>query len=116
MLVPPSGLSKAAATKQAIRVTRPSLFIQPRGVLKKELTAHLLTRRHMRLAKAAQATKGPGQALDMASFRERFAEAEDRASRGTEKSTFLPVQTIRTSLLAKRQRCFTMLVKLTQTG
>lgn len=59
-----------------------SLFIQSRGVLKKELTAHLRTRRQMRLAKGGQTRTGQGQILDMISIRERPAEAEDRAVPG----------------------------------
>ena len=59
-----------------------SLFIQSRGVLKKELTAHLRTRRQMRLAKGAQSRTGQGQILDIVSIRERPAEAEDRAVPG----------------------------------
>src|SRR6202795_1952669 len=37
-----------------------SLFVQTRGVLKKELTAHLRTKRQMRLAKGAQSRTGQG--------------------------------------------------------
>ncbi|RWL78758.1 MAG: hypothetical protein EOR69_27115 [Mesorhizobium sp.] len=47
-----------------------SLFIQSRGVLKKELTAYLRTKRQMRLAKGAQSRTGQGQLLDMISIRE----------------------------------------------
>jgi IS30 family transposase len=46
-----------------------SLFIQSRGVLKKELTAHLRARRQMRRAKGAQTRTGQGQILDMVSIR-----------------------------------------------
>lgn len=56
-----------------------SLFTQSRGVLKKELTAHLRTRRQMRLAKGAETRTGQGQILDIVSIRERIAEAKDRA-------------------------------------
>lgn len=60
-----------------------SLFVQARGVLKKELQAHLRTRRRMR--KSRQATtkgKGRGGIKDLISIRERPAEAEDRAVPG----------------------------------
>ena len=56
-----------------------SLFVQTRGVLKKELTAQLRTRRQMRHAKGGKAKNGQGHILDMVSIRERPAEAEDRA-------------------------------------
>ena len=59
-----------------------SLFVQTRGVLKKELTAQLRTRRQMRHAKGAKAKNGQGHILDMVSIRERPAEAEDRAVPG----------------------------------
>src|SRR6516165_9426738 len=59
-----------------------SLFVQARGVLKKELTAQLRTRRQMRHAKGVKAKNGQGHILDMVSIRERPAEAEDRAVPG----------------------------------
>ncbi len=60
-----------------------SLFIQARGVLKKELVSHLRSRRMMRRSKAST-TKGQprGQIIDAVSIRERPAEAEDRAIPG----------------------------------
>src|SRR5262245_47823412 len=57
-----------------------SLFVQTRGVLKKELTAQLRTRRQMRHAKGGKAKNGQGHIL--VSIRERSAEAEDRAVPG----------------------------------
>ncbi len=60
-----------------------SLFIQARGVLKKELLQYLRTRRTMRLPKHASLKKyGPGQILNMVSIRERPASVEDRAVPG----------------------------------
>jgi IS30 family transposase len=59
-----------------------SLFVQTRGVLKSELTAHLRTQRRMRLPKNHNAKCGQGRILDMVSIRERPAEAEDRAVPG----------------------------------
>src|SRR4029450_5645558 len=59
-----------------------SLFIQTRGVLKKELTAHLRTARRMRHPKSHNAKSGQGHILDMVSIRERPAEVEDRAVPG----------------------------------
>jgi len=45
-----------------------SLFVQTRGVLKKELTAQLRTRRQMRHAKGGKAKNGQGHILDMVSI------------------------------------------------
>jgi IS30 family transposase len=59
-----------------------SLFIQARGVLKKELMAHLRTSRQMRQARGGTTKSGLGQIVDTASIRERPAEAEDRAVPG----------------------------------
>jgi IS30 family transposase len=60
-----------------------SLFIQARGVLRKELTSHLRTWRTMRRAKAAN-TEGQrrGQIRDAISIRERPGDVEDRAVPG----------------------------------
>ena len=57
-----------------------SLFIQTRGVLKKQLLAHLRTARQMRQAKGGTTKKG--QIVDAVSIRERPAEVEDRAVPG----------------------------------
>jgi IS30 family transposase len=62
------------------------LFVQTRGVLNKELTAQLRTRRQMRHAKGGKAKNGQGHILDMVSIRERPAEAEDRAVRDCQES------------------------------
>jgi IS30 family transposase len=59
-----------------------SLFVQARGVLKKELTAHLRIRCQMRLPKSHNAESGRGRIVDMVSIRERPAEAEDRGVPG----------------------------------
>lgn len=60
-----------------------SLFIQTRGVLKKELLAHLRSRRIMRRGRTAS-TSGQtrGQIIDAVSIRQRPAEIEDRAIPG----------------------------------
>ena len=57
-----------------------SLFIQTRGVLKKELTAQLRTA--WLVIKSHNAKSGQGHILDMVSIRERPAEIEDRAVPG----------------------------------
>ena len=60
-----------------------SLFIQARGVLKKELMGHLRTRRSMRRARAGLGKESPrGQITDAISIRERPAQVEDRAVPG----------------------------------
>ncbi len=60
-----------------------TLFIQARGALKKELVAHLRTRRIMRRSKKATTRGQPrGQIVDAVSIRERPAEVEDRAIPG----------------------------------
>lgn len=59
-----------------------SLFIQTRGVLKKELMAHLRTKRQLRQAKGGVTKSGLGQIVDTVSIRERPAEAQDRAVPG----------------------------------
>ena len=59
-----------------------SLFVQTRGVLKKELMAHLRTKRQLRQAKGGVTWSGVGQIVDAVSIRERPAEAEDRAVPG----------------------------------
>lgn len=90
-----------------------SLFIQSRGVLKKELTAHLRTRRQMRLPKGAQSRTGQGQILDMISIRDRPAEAEDRAIPGHWEGDLLAgAKDTNIVTLVERHSRFTMLVKL----
>src|SRR5210317_1534904 len=60
-----------------------SLFIQARGVLKKELLAHLRARRTIRRSRHATLKRsGLGKFNDAVSIQERPAEAEDRAVPG----------------------------------
>ena len=90
-----------------------SLFVQTRGVLKKELTAHLRTRRQMRLPKSHNAESGRGHILDMVSIRERPAEAEDRAVPGHWEGDLLTgANDTHIATLIERHSRFTMLVKL----
>ena len=58
-----------------------SLFIQARGVLKKELMDYLRSKRRMRRSRHAS-VHGHGRIIDAISIRERPAEAEDRAIPG----------------------------------
>lgn len=60
-----------------------SLFVQARGVLKKELMAHLRTRRSMRRARAGLGKESPrGQISDAVSIHDRPPQIEDRAVPG----------------------------------
>jgi IS30 family transposase len=90
-----------------------SLFVQTRGVLKKELMAQLRTRRQMRHAKGGNAKNGQGHILDMVSIRERPAEAEDRAVPGHWEGDLLTgANDTHIATLVERHSRFTMLVKL----
>src|SRR5271154_3527597 len=60
-----------------------SLFVQARGVLKKELMDHLRSKRRMRRSRHfSEHGHSRGQIVDAISIRERPAEAEDRAIPG----------------------------------
>jgi IS30 family transposase len=90
-----------------------SLFVQTRGVLKSELTAHLRTQRRMRLPKNHNAKCGQGRILDMVSIRERPAEAEDRAVPGHwEGDLVAGANDTHIATLVERSTRFVMLVKL----
>ena len=90
-----------------------SLFIQTRGVLKKELTTHLRTRRQMRHAKRGNTGHGQGQIPDMVSIRERPAEAEDRAVPDHWEGDLLTgANDTHIATLVERNTRFTMLVKI----
>lgn len=91
-----------------------SLFIQARGVLKKELIGHLRSHRMMRRSKKAS-TKGQprGQIVGGVSIRERPAEAEDRAIPGHWEGDLLSGSgNTHLATLVERQSRFTMLVKV----
>jgi IS30 family transposase len=75
-----------------------SLFLQARGVLKKELQQHLRSRRMMRRSRTAtRSDQGRGQIVDAISIRERPASADDRAIPGPGKATCSPARTTATS-------------------
>lgn len=91
-----------------------SLFIQARGVLKKELMAHLRSRRLMRRAKVST-TKGQprGQIIDAVSIRERPAQVEDRAVPGHWKGDLISgAKNSHIATLVERQSRYVMLVQL----
>jgi IS30 family transposase len=91
-----------------------SLFVQARGVLKKELVRHLRTRRMMRRSKNASTRGQPrGQIVDAVSIRERPAEIEDRAVPGHwEGDLIAGLNNTHIATLVERQSRFTMLVKV----
>jgi IS30 family transposase len=89
-----------------------SLFIQARGVLKKELLAHLRLRRKMRHSKHAT---GPtsGEIAGAVSIRERPAEVEDRAVPGHWEGDLLcGARNSHIATLVERHTRFTMLAKV----
>jgi IS30 family transposase len=90
-----------------------SLFIQARGVLKKELTAHLRTMRQMRQAKGGTTKNGLGQIVDMVSIRERPTEVEDRAVPGHWEGDLLSgANNTHIATLVERHTRFVMLLKV----
>lgn len=91
-----------------------SLFIQGRGVLKKELIRHLRRRKAMRRSQHATTAGQPrGRIPDAVSIRERPAEVEDRAIPGHwEGDLFTGSRNTHIATLVERGSRFTVLVKL----
>ncbi len=92
-----------------------SLFIQARGVLKKELVAHLRSRRMMRHSKLST-TKGKprGRIIDAISIRERPADVEDRAVPGHWEGDLISgSRNSHIATLVERHSRFTILAKVT---
>lgn len=91
-----------------------SLFIQARGVLKKELIGHLRTNKVMRRSKKANTEGQPrGQIVDGLSIRERPASIEDRAIPGHwEGDLITGSKNSHIATLVERRSRFTMLVKV----
>jgi IS30 family transposase len=91
-----------------------SLFIQARGVLKKELIAHLRGRRTMRRSKkATTAGQARGQIRDAISIRERPAEAADRAVPGHwEGDLITGAKNSHIATLVERHSRYVMLVRV----
>jgi IS30 family transposase len=89
-----------------------SLFIQARGVLKKELISHLRSRRIMRRGKTSTTQGQPrGQIVDAVSIRERPAEVEERAIPGHWEGDLLSGgKNTHIASLVERQSRFVMLV------
>jgi len=91
-----------------------SLFIQARGVLKKELMDHLRSKRHMRRSRHASAHgQARGKIVDAVSIRERPAEAEDRAIPGHWEGDLLSGgKNSYVATLVERHSRFLMLIKV----
>ena len=91
-----------------------SLFLQARGVLKRQLTSHLRSRRVMRRSKkASRKGQARGQIVDAISIRERPAEIEDRAIPGHwEGDLIRGSNNSHIATLVERHSRFTMLVKV----
>jgi IS30 family transposase len=91
-----------------------TLFVQARGVLKKELLAHLRSRRTMRRARCAS-TSGQqrGQIKDAVSIRKRPPEAEERAVPGHWEGDLLAgTHNTHIATLVERSSRFVMLVRV----
>jgi IS30 family transposase len=91
-----------------------SLFIQARGVLKKELLGHLRSKRRIRRSQHSRIFKDSrGQIVDAISIRERPAEVKDRAIRGHWEGDLLSgSRNSHIATLVERTSRFTALVKV----
>ena len=90
-----------------------SLFIQARGVLKKQLMVHLRRRRQLRQARRGTTKQRLGSIVDAISIRERPAEAEDRAVPGHWEGDLLSgARNSHIATLVERHTRFVMLTKL----
>jgi IS30 family transposase len=115
-------LARMYPGEQALQVSSEtiyrSLFVQARGVLRKELLAHLRTRRSIRRSRLAT-TKGQGRGgiVDAVSIRERPAEAEDRAVPGHWEGDLLAGSAnSHIATLVERQTRYLLLVKVAGKG
>ena len=91
-----------------------SLFIQARGVLKKELIQHLRSKRRIRRSRHSRVGgQSRGQIVDAISIRERPAEIEDRAIPGHWEGDLLAgTKNSHIATLVERHSRFTALVKV----
>jgi IS30 family transposase len=90
-----------------------SLFIQARGVLKKELISHLRSRRTMRCAKVSISGNGRTSIRDPVSISQRPAVVEDRAVPGHWEGDLISgSHNSHVATLVERQSRFVMLVKV----
>ena len=111
-------LKRAFPAKEGLQVSHEtiyrSLFVQARGVLKKELLGHLRAARHIRQPKCGTTQSKPqGQLVDTVSIRERPAEVEDRAVPGHWEGDLLSgANNTHMVTLVERQTRFAMLIKI----
>jgi IS30 family transposase len=111
-------LKKAYPADETMRVSHEtiyrSLFVQARGVLKQELTAHLRRRQRMRRNRnAINRAAGRGHILDAVCIRERPAQVEDRAVPGHWEGDLLCGDShSQIATLVERQSRFVMLVRV----
>ena len=91
-----------------------SLFIQARGVLKKELMDHLRSKRRMRRSRHASVNRqSGGRIVDAVSIRERPPEVEDRAVPGHWEGDLLGgAKNSYLATLVERHSRFAMLIKV----
>jgi IS30 family transposase len=91
-----------------------SLFIQARGVLKKQLMDHLRSKRRLRRSRHASASgQSRGQIVDALSIRERPPEAEDRAIPGHWEGDLLSgAKNSYIATLVERHSRFAMLIRV----
>jgi IS30 family transposase len=91
-----------------------SLYVQSRGTLKRELTAHLRTRRQRRQPRgASRHGQGRGRNPDMVMISQRPAEADDRAVPGHwEGDLLMGTKTNAIAVLVERQTRYCQLVAL----
>jgi IS30 family transposase len=91
-----------------------SLFIQARGVRKKELLGHLRSKRRIRRSQHSRIYKDSrGQIVDAISIRERPAEIEDRAIPGHWEGDLIGgTKNSHIATLVERHSRFTALVKV----
>ncbi len=111
-------LKKEYPLDEAMRVSHETiyrtLFVQARGALKRELLAHLRSRRMMRKSQGASTRGQPrGQIKEAVSIRERPAEVEDRAVPGHWEGDLLSgSRNTHIATLVERSSRFVMLVRL----
>ena len=111
-------LKRAVPDDEGLRVSHEtiyrSLFVQTRGLLKKELIGHLRAGRRMRYPKGGTTpSRLPGQIIDAISIRQRPAEVEDRAVPGHWEGDLLSgANNSHMATLVERHSRFAMLIKV----
>ena len=96
-----------------------SLFVQARGVLKKELLAHLRSKKALRRAprKKGEAVEQRGRIKDLISISERPAEVADRAVPGHWEGDLISgTRSSHIATLVERHSRFVVLVKVKNKG